>query len=190
MATLTHEILFAVAATCALCGCGNGSSSDPGDPNSTGSGGFVTATGGAAGLGGAAGSAAVSSGGITASGGAPDLPAGQLSCGGRLCRTGGHCTTTGLCPGFFSDCFTHSAGLDTCDVFCQSKGLTCAARACNSDGTGFDPPQAYTWASYPASRSAECGTSAYPALFGQDECIAPIWQNGKPDTDVVRCCCR
>jgi hypothetical protein len=186
-----RELLFTVAATCALCGCGSASSTDPSDPYSTASGGVAAASGGALGSGGTGvGGSNASTGGLAASGGAPDLPAGQLVCGGGQCRSGGHCTIAGLCPAFFSDCFTHAAGLDTCDVFCQSKGLTCAARACNADGTPFDPPKGYTWASYPASRAAECGTSAFPALFGQDECIAPIWQNAKPLDDVVRCCCR
>src|SRR5262249_49383954 len=112
-------------------------------------------------------------------------------CGGRTCTTGGHCTKMGACPGVLSDCFTHSAGLDTCSVFCKSKGLECAAQSCNADGTAFEPPSGYTSVSYPASRSAECGTAAIPAQFGPDQCTPPIWLSAtKPLDDVIRCCCR
>jgi hypothetical protein len=184
-----REFLSSIVAACIVIACGSDAGSEPSDPYALGSAGGAGA-GGVAAAGGSVGGGGVSAGGLSATGGSPDLPAGQLVCGGRQCKSGGHCTATALCPGFFSDCFDHSAGLDTCGVFCQSKGLTCASRSCNSDGTGFDAPQGFTWGSYPAARKAECGTASYPAQFGQDECTAPIWQNAKPFDDVVRCCCR
>lgn len=184
----TLPLTFVLASSCVIAACGNDAPGDEStNPYSLGSGGATAGAGGAQ-----TGGAGVASGGaVASSGGAPDVPAGQLFCSGRQCPAGGHCTETGLCPGFFGDCFTHAAGMDTCAVYCQSKGLTCAAASCNSDGTAFEPPHGYTWASYPAARSAECGTSAFPAQFAKDDCTTPIWLSpSKPLDDVVRCCCR
>src|SRR5689334_16492985 len=121
-----------VLAALALSACGN-ESSDPGSGIS-GAGGFVGAGGGgpaAGGLGTATGgaSAACSPGQRSAcacSNGtqgnqtcdatgrfgacACDAPQGSLVCGGKQCRTGGHCTVAGLCPGFLGDCFPKTAG--------------------------------------------------------------------------------
>jgi hypothetical protein len=88
------------------------------------------------------------------------------------------------------DCFSKDAGLDTCAVYCRSKGLECAAHSCGPDGSAFDPPNGVTSVSYPAAQKAECGIQA-ASQYGDDECTTPIWLSPtKPLDDVIRCCCR
>jgi len=209
-----RRVFIFVMLACPLSACGNGSDSQPNDPSTIGTGGFVTGSGGAAGV----------SGGGPSGGGAPacaagtastcacpngavgsqrcdstgrlgscvcDTPAGQLACGGKQCRTGGHCTAAGLCPGFLGDCFTKSAGFDACSDYCTSKGLSCAAKACNSDGSSFDPPNAFTWVSYASSHAASCASAGAPDLNGSDTCTTPLWLSAAmPNDSVVRCCCQ
>lgn len=207
-------MLTFVLAASMLPACGAGSGSEPGDPSANGTGGFVTASGGTAGLAGAAPSAGGATGctpgarsPCTCPNGAQgsetcdgagrpgacacDVPAGQLACGGEQCRTGGHCTIAGLCPGFLGDCFTKSAGFDACSDYCASKGLACAAKACNSDGSSFDPPNAFTWVSYTASHAPACASAGSPDLSGPDTCTTPLWLSAAmPNDSVVRCCCQ
>jgi hypothetical protein len=184
--------LLALAVSLSAASCGNGTSTEPNDPY-VGAGGLGPGAGGfAPGAGGSTpGFGGVSAGGSAQSGGSPNVPAGQLVCGGASCRLGGRCASSGECPASLGDCFSHDGGFDTCSVYCKSKGLACAARACGPDGNAFDPPNGFTWVSYPAAERADCGTQAYPAQFGGDECTTPIWLSPtKPMDDVVRCCCR
>lgn len=180
-----------LAVSLSVSACGNGTATEPNDPYGGGAGFGPGAGGLAQGAGGSGPASGGSPVGGSPSGGTPNLPAGQLVCGGTPCRLGGHCSSSGQCPASLGDCFSHDAGFDTCSVYCSSKGLACAARACGPDGNAFDPPNGFTWASYPAARRADCGTQAYPAEFGDDECTTPIWLSPtKPLDDVVRCCCR
>lgn len=181
---------FALVLWLGVPACGNGTATEPNDPYVGGAGFGPGAGGSAAGAGGTP-SGGSSAGGSVSSGGSPSVPAGQLVCGGALCRLGGRCASSGECPASLGDCFSHDAGFATCAVYCGSKGLACAARACGPDGNAFDPPNGFTWASYPAAQRSDCGTQAYPAQFGDDECTTPIWLSpAKPLDDVVRCCCR
>jgi hypothetical protein len=156
--------MLTLALSFGLPACGNESgTSDPIDPYST-TGGVGPGAGG------------------SPTGGTP-LAAGGLSAGGTPTSTGGSAATLG-------ECFSHDAGFDTCNIYCRSKGLECAARSCGPDGRPSDPMNGVTTVSYPAARKAECGVQL-TTQYGWDECITPIWLSPtKPLDDVVRCCCR
>jgi len=205
--------LFILVMVSGVQACGNGSSSDSVDSTTISAGGAIAGTGG-----GIAGGAPSTGGSMSACvpssqipcacpGGAQgtqicgssgtlgacncDVPAGRLACGGKQCETGGHCTIAGLCPGFLGDCFAKTAGFDACSDYCASKGLGCAEKACNPDGTSFDPPKAFTWVAYTATHSAVCASAGTPDLNSQDACGTPIWLSASmPSDSVVRCCCQ
>lgn len=209
---MQRELFFLVMVS-GVQACGNGSSSDSVDSTTISAGGAIAGTGG-----GTAGGAPSTGGSMSACvassqipcacpGGAQgtqicgssgtlgpcncDVPAGRLACGGKQCESGGHCTIAGLCPGFLGDCFAKTAGFDACSDYCASKGLGCAEKACNPDGTSFDPPRAFTWVAYTATHSAACASAGTPDLNSQDTCGTPIWLSASmPSDSVVRCCCQ
>ena len=121
--------------------------------------------------------------------GAQSVPAGMLTCGGKLCKAGGRCAMDGTCPAFLGACFSNADKIESCDAYCSSIGAQCAAKSCNDNGT--PATIGYSWVSYPASGRASCQMSGSPATNSFDPCNSPIWLSPtKPLDDVIRCCCK
>jgi hypothetical protein len=179
-------------------GCSSGDGTMPKCPETCspaagGSGTGIGVGGSSAGAGGSMPMGGMAAVGGSATGGIPgaagSTPAGQLMCGGKLCKGGGHCAADGTCPAFLGSCFTTTDNFSTCDAYCSAQGFTCAAKACNADGTAIS--NGYSSVSYSAADRPKCQMSAFPDQNSFDACTSPIWLSPtKPLDDVVRCCCK
>jgi hypothetical protein len=175
-----------------------GGSDDEPAPSGTGgalqgTGGALAGTGGAlagtgampgAGAAGNSGGASANTGGAV-SGGAPSVPAGQLTCNGKLCKGGGRCAADGSCPAFLGDCYSLNGGPQTCDLYCKNIGVACEDSGCYQDGSAAPTGGGYTYVTFDR---AECSALQAPNLFGVDRCRTPI--KPVPDGEQIRCCCR
>jgi hypothetical protein len=127
----------------------------------------------AGGTGGNAGSGGSSGTGGACAGSQTD----PKNCGrcGHTCR--GTCTS-GKCDPAFGGCFDRNQ-FDTCDAFCSSIGLHCAAGACIT----------MTWMSWPQSQRTLCDGADSNSNQGQGSCTDPLPPRNSTDQALFNCCC-